>query len=75
VWIPSKKTKLKSTFIKSGTRNEPLDKRKLLKYLIKEYGTNKEYTAHFLNHMLSNYKDNPQYNLYMELEQRCMVVN
>ena len=40
----------------------------MLKSMIKKYGTNKEYTAHFLNHMLSNYKDNPQYELYMESE-------
>lgn len=65
--LPFRRWKLRDIFIK-GEVARPLPKAKLLKSLMKKYGTNKEYTAHFLNHMLSKYKDNPQYDLYMESE-------
>ena len=54
--------------MKSEIRDEPLPRKKLLKSLIKKYGTNEEYTTIFLNHMLTHYKDNPQYEAYLEAE-------
>lgn len=45
-----------------------LDERSAAKYLIKKYGTNREYTTRFLRHMLSKHGNNPQFDLYMESE-------
>lgn len=48
--------------------NCDLKKNETLDSLIEKYGTNRGYTAHFLNHMLANHKNNPQFDLYMESE-------
>ncbi len=48
--------------------NYLLNKNKTLKHLINKYGTNREYTEYFLNHMLTNHKNNPQFNLYLDSE-------
>ncbi len=41
---------------------------RILSYLLQKYNTNKEYTALFLDYMLHNHKDNPQFDLYVDAE-------
>jgi SAM-dependent methyltransferase len=41
---------------------------KILAYLLQRYGTNRKYTELFLDHMLRNHKDSPQFDLYVDAE-------
>jgi len=66
--FPFNKRRMKNIFSKGEKRNKPLPREVLLQSLIDKYGTNKEYTAHYLDHLLSHYKENPLYELYMEAE-------
>ncbi len=52
----------------NGARIPHKSSHKLLRSMTKKYGTNTEYTATFMNHMLSNYRDCPQFDLYVDSE-------
>jgi 2-polyprenyl-3-methyl-5-hydroxy-6-metoxy-1,4-benzoquinol methylase len=67
-WLLFDKSRLKSILIRDKTGGKSLPRRKLLDSLIKKYGTNKEYTAIFLDHILTHYKDNPRYEVYLDAE-------
>jgi SAM-dependent methyltransferase len=51
-----------------GARLPHKPSQKLLRSITKKYGTNTEYTVHFMDHMLSNYRGCPQFDLYVESE-------